>query len=403
MIKLKTDICIVGGGLAGKTLALALSSQDFDVVLVERATGPAADNRVTSLNMSTAQLYKAIGLWPALERHSQPMVDIRVADGRTGPRIGFDALMDFGAAHGVVIHNEVILAALDGALAKASNVRVIGGVAAQLAQANMARQTVSLSNGDTVEACLVCACDGARSALRTALGIETDVKSYGQANITATLDHENDHGGAGFQRFMPGGPVAFIPMQGKQSSLAWTLPQAQATAVMALDDATFMALLADQIFCGDDADLRGPFTAVGARSTYPLKAMTAHAFHGPRAVLVGDAAHAIHPLAGQGFNLTARDIGVLVDVLLEARSVGDDIGSPRWGVAYTRQRRPDILALYMATDRLNKVFSTQAPGRTLLRGAVMALSTRLPKVGTRFAQQAQGSLLGLPTLMRDAG
>jgi 2-octaprenyl-6-methoxyphenol hydroxylase len=395
-----SDICIVGGGLAGKTLALALSSQDFDVTLVERFSGQAADNRVTSLNMSTAQLYKSIGLWPSLEPHSQPMVDIRVVDGQAGPRISFEALADFGEAHGVVVHNEAILAALDAALADAPTVKMVSGVAATLGDTQMARQSIDLSNGDRIDAHLICACDGARSALRDALGIETDRKSYGQANITATLTHENDHEGAGFQRFLPGGPVAFIPMQGNESSLAWTLPQAQAEAVMALDDAAFMALLSDQIFADDDADQRGPFTAVSARSTYPLKAMVAHRLDGPRAVLVGDAAHAIHPLAGQGFNLTARDIGALVDVLLEARGVGDDIGSPRWCQAYSRQRRADIMALFAATDSLNRVFSTQAPGAQMLRRGVMALGKRLPKIGSGFAQQAQGNVLGLPSLMR---
>lgn len=403
MTVIDTDICIVGGGLAGKTLALALAHHDFDVTMIERAAQPAADNRVTSLNMSTAQLYKNIGLWPAMEGHSQLMADIRVVDGHSGPRMAFDALADFGEAHGVVVPNGVILSALDAALETKSQVKTFTGVAATLGKTDLGFQNVGLSSGETVCAALVCAADGARSALRGALGIEADIKDYGQANITATLTHENDHEGAGFQRFMPGGPVAFIPMRGNQSSLAWTLPTPQAKAVMALDDAAFMALLSDQIFSGDDADGRGPFTSVSARSTYPLKALTAHRFDGPRAVLVGDAAHAIHPLAGQGFNLTVRDIAALIDILLEARSVGEDIGSPRWTKAYTHQRRPDILAMLAATDGLNRLFSTSAPGRKLLRRGMMKLSRKLPQAGTGFAKQAQGSLLGLPSLMQDAG
>lgn len=398
-----TEICIVGGGLAGKTLALALAHHDFAVALVERAAQPGSDNRVTSLNMSTAQLYKNIGLWPAMEGDSQVMADIHVVDGPGGPRIAFDALADFGEAHGVVVPNGVILEALDAALKTKPQVKAYTGVAATLGKTELGFQNIALSSGETISAPLICACDGARSALRAALGIEADIQDYGQANITATLTHENAHEGAGFQRFMPGGPVAFIPMRGNQSSIAWTLPTSQAKAVMALDEAAFMALLSDQIFGEDDADGRGPFTGVSARSTYPLKALTAHRFDGPRAVLVGDAAHAIHPLAGQGFNLTVRDIAVLLDILLEARSVGEDLGSPRWTKAYTRQRRPDIMAMLAATDGLNRLFSNNARSAQMLRRGIMKLSKKLPQAGTGFAKQAQGSLLGLPSLMREAG
>lgn len=396
-------ICIVGGGLAGRTLALALASQKFDVVLVERDSTAKPDDRVTSLNVSTTAMFTNIGLWPALGAHAQPMTDIKVVDGDGGPAIAFAALEGFGARHGDVVHNQVILGALDKALAKSPYVTVVPGASAALGDASPAAQSILLSNGDRVDAALICAADGARSCLRTQMNIEVDTKSYGQANITATLAHENPHGCAGFQRFMPGGPVAFIPMQGNQSSLAWTLPTVQAKAVMALDDAAFMALLSDQIFGTDGADARGPFTRVGPRSTYPLYALVAQRFHAARLVLVGDAAHAIHPLAGQGFNLTARDVAGLVDVLKEARAAGEDIGSPRWTKAYTHQRRADILALYAATDGLNRLFSTTAPGRSLFRKSLIKAGQRAPKIGGSFTKQAQGSLLGLPSLMREAG
>ncbi|MEM6680727.1 MAG: FAD-dependent monooxygenase [Pseudomonadota bacterium] len=394
------DIAVVGGGLAGKTLAAALSAQDFDVVLIERESTAAADNRVTSLNMSTVQMYRNIGAWQHMKAHAQAMADIRVVDGPAGPSISFETLSTFGEAHGYVVHNEVIVAALDKTLKGTKSVMTVHGTAAALGQALAGSQQLNLSNGKTIDASLICACDGARSPLRSALGIETSMTDYRQANITATLDHANDHAGVGFQRFMPGGPVAFIPMQGQQSSLAWTLPKAQARAVMALDDDAFMALLSDQIFRGDNADARGPFTAASARSTYPLRAQIAERLDGPRCVLVGDAAHTIHPLAGQGFNLTARDIAALTDILLAARSVGEDIGSARHGHSYTRARRADILALFVATDQLNRLFSSRRFGPRALRRAIMAAGRILPKVGTGFALQAQGALLGLPSLMR---
>jgi len=394
------DIAIVGGGLAGKTLAAALSARQFSVAMIERAKTPIADNRVTSLNMSTVQMYRNIGAWDAMAKQSQLMHDIRVVDGPGGPSIAFETLGEYGQDHGYVVHNEAILQALDETLSAADDMTTLRGVTASLGEIVASRQQISLSNGKTIAASLVCAADGANSRLRSTHGIEMRITDYGQANITATLTHENEHAGIGFQRFMPGGPVAFIPMQGAQSSLAWTLPRAQAKAVMALDDAAFMALLTDQIFSTDGADTRGPFTGVSARSTYPLIARIAERLDAQRCVLVGDAAHTIHPLAGQGFNLTARDIAALTDILTHARSVGEDIGARRHLKAYTRARTADILALFTATDQLNRLFSTQKRAAKILRRGVMAAVKKLPKVGSGFAMQAQGSLLGLPTLMR---
>jgi len=331
---------------------------------------------------------------------AQSMDYIRVVDGPAGPAISFEALSQFGEAHGYVVHNETIVAGLDKTLEAANQVTILRGVSAALGDSDAGQQQLTLTDGSRASAALICACDGARSPLRSALGIEARVTDYRQANITATLRHANDHEGVGFQRFMPGGPVAFIPMQGQESSLAWTLPAAQARAVMALDDEAFMALLSDQIFSGDAADTRGPFTQVSARTTYPLKAQIAERFDGARCVLVGDAAHTIHPLAGQGFNLTARDIAVLTDILLDARGVGEDIGGPRTASAYTRARRADVLALFVVTDQLNRLFSSRKLSARALRRGVMAAGRALPKVGAGFAMQAQGAVLGLPSLMR---
>lgn len=392
------DIAIVGGGLAGQTLAATLRYLDFSVALIEGRKLARADDRVTSLNASSVRLYERIGLWPAMVAGAQAMHDICVVDGPHGPGLSFED-GNTEAAHGHVVHNQDILDALASSRQGDRSLFVVEQTSARLAKVGPGHSSLALSNGEALKARLVCAADGGRSPLRAAAGIGTLLRRYKQANITATLTHANDHHGVGFQRFLPGGPVAFIPMTGKQSSLAWTVPQSAAPGILELDDAAFLKLLSAQIFASDQADMRGPLTATGPRSTYPIMANIAERFDSDRLLLIGDAAHVIHPLAGQGFNLTVRDIGVAAQLLKETRAVGGDLGAQSVGAAYSARRRPDILATFAATDSLNRAFSTQNRGWTLLRRSAMAIGKRTALTRKLFAAQAQGSIFGLPELM----
>ncbi|MEO0410991.1 MAG: FAD-dependent monooxygenase [Pseudomonadota bacterium] len=395
------DIAIVGGGLAGQTLAAALRHFDFSVALIEGSSLSKADDRVTALNASSVRLYERIGLWPNMAKTAQPMHDLRVFDGPKGPGISFEdgkAEVE-AAAHGYVVHNQEILSALAASRRSDEGLRVYEGTSAHVTDVGVGFSALALADGSQINTHLVCAADGGRSPLRSAAGISAFTRNYKQANITATLTHENDHGGIGFQRFLPGGPAAFIPMTNKQSSLAWTVPQNAAAAILALDDAAFLRLLSDQIFGQDDADQRGPLTLAGPRSTYPICANIAERFHGDRLLLIGDAAHVIHPLAGQGFNLTVRDIGVAVELLSDTRGVGGDLGSAALGRRYSAQRRPDILATFAATDTLNRAYSTRSPGWKMVRRAAMKIGKRQAMLRQLFSAQAQGSVFGLPELM----
>ncbi|MEM1021339.1 MAG: FAD-dependent monooxygenase [Pseudomonadota bacterium] len=412
MTSIHYDIVIIGGGLAGQSLAAALSHHDFSVALIEAAALGKKDDRVTALNASSATFYDSIGVWKHLEAHAQPMHDVVVVDGPNGRPLSFEgdgteSTRASDAAHGHVVHNQVILEGLTKACKAARSLDIYTGGTAAVEAEEAGGLTLLLSGGSNagkrIHGAVVCAADGGRSALRRWAGIDSLTRDYGQANITATLTHDNAHHGVGFQRFMPQGPVAFIPMQGQHSSLAWTVSQESAPDIMALDHAAFLRLLSAQIFgqnAADPADPRGPLTATGPRSTYPIKANIANRFHGERLMLVGDAAHVIHPLAGQGFNLSVRDIALATELFLDTRAVGGDLGSQRLLRAYTSRRRPDILATFGATDMLNRAYSTTAMGWTALRQVAMRLGRRQPRLRTVFSQQAQGSLLGLPRLMK---
>ncbi|MEM7569406.1 MAG: FAD-dependent monooxygenase, partial [Pseudomonadota bacterium] len=408
------DIAIVGGGLAGQSLAAALRHLDFSVALIEGRSLAKTDDRVTSLNRSSITLYERIGVGAALLKAAQPMFDIKVVDDATGAAMSFeegsvpDAPGDGQedtpvAAHGYVVHNQDILAALAQSRQGDEGLVVFENTSAHIEEIAPSHAVLALADGTKLKAGLVCAADGGRSAFRAAAGISSLSRTYKQANITATLTHAHGHGGIGFQRFLPGGPVAFIPMQGTQSSLAWTVPESAAGSILGLSDEAFLALLSAQIFGADEADTRGPLTATGPRSTYPIRANIADTFHAARLLLVGDAAHVIHPLAGQGFNLTVRDIGVVAQLLQETRALGGDIGGEALCAAYSARRRPDILATFAATDALNRAYSTRNPAWTLLRNAAMRLGKRQAMLRQLFSAQAQGSVFGLPPLMAPEG
>ena len=252
-----------------------------------------------------------------------------------------------------------------------------------------------LADGRHVRARLAVAADGARSASRDAVGIEVVRWAYEQTGIVCTVAHERPHRGIAHERFLPAGPFAILPMKGNRSSLVWTERAALAPQLMEADEATFAAELGARF-----GDFLGALEVVGPRWSYPLSLTHARSYVAPRLALAGDAAHAIHPIAGQGFNLGIRDIAVLAELVVDQARLGLDIGSDDLLAHYQRWRRFDAVALIAVTDGLNRLFSNHHPALRVTRDVGLAMVNQVPPLKRVFMRHAMGLVGDLPRLAR---
>jgi len=408
-----TDIVIVGGGLVGLTAALALTRRaagaPFTVTVID-ALDPAMvadaayDGRNSSIAYASWRMFEALGIADRLAGHQQPINDILVTDGRV--REGASPLfLHFAAAElaaetghaplGHFVENRHLRAALTDAVAQQHTIEVMAPAAVASVAYAPRHATVRVQDGRTVRARLCVAADGRTSQMRAAAGIKTIGWDYDQAGIVATMVHEHPHDGVAQEYFLPGGPFAVLPMTGNRSSLVWTERKAVARDLMALDDTAFAAE-AQARFGG----YLGACHPDGPRWSYPLSLQLARDYVRPRLALVGDAAHAIHPLAGQGYNLGMRDVAALADVLVDARQVGLDIGALTVLERYQRWRRFDNTALAVMTDGLNRLFSNDIGPLRLARDLGLGAVNRIGPLRRLFMRQAAGAVGELPTLMR---
>ena len=367
-----TDILIVGGGMAGRLCALALGQgalsqgalgqAGFETRVVERAE-TASDPRTTALAYASVRALRRLGVWAHLEAKAEPVRDIVVApvapadrfrDGATGPVLHFgdELLSDTERWDGTplawMVRNDDLTAAIRAASA---DIGVHVGEARTMRANGTAR--VTLAGGETLSATLVVACDGARSRLRRASGVRASVRDAKQDALTLTVRHERPHEGVARQVFPVGGPLAALPLTGGRSSLVWSMPRGVADAYEAAGPDAFC-----EAAVGALGDALGALTPDGALARFPLRTLRAERLFANRLALVGDAGHVIHPLAGQGFNLTIADIAALTEVLEDARATGLDIGHGTVLAEYDRWRRPAALAMTLGTSGLNRVLST---------------------------------------------
>jgi 2-octaprenyl-6-methoxyphenol hydroxylase len=405
------DVLIVGGGMVGATLALALKSGGLEPLLIDRAPmkaqlDEAFDGRASAIAFSSFRQWRAIGVAPLLEPHAQRLEQILVTDGRSpgagaGPALSsflrFDsaeiAERSDGEPLGYMLENRHIRAGLAKAL-EAAKVRILAPaqLSALTVEAGAAR--LDLLEGTQLRAPLVVGADGKGSFVRKAAGINNIGWPYPQSGVVATVQMEQPHGGVAHEYFLPGGPFAILPLTGDRASLVWTEPTRRADALMAARPEAFEAHLNRRF-----GQFLGRARPVGARFVYPLSLSLAERMTTDRIALIGDAAHAIHPIAGQGLNLGLKDIAALAEVLVDAARLGEDIGTDLVLERYARWRRFDNVVLAAGTDAFNRLFSNDHASLRLLRGAGMAVVNAIPPARRFFMQEAGGASGDLPRLL----
>jgi len=396
------DLIIVGAGPVGLALALALGPTglglDCVVVTATKPRRPAigGPGRAYALGAASHRMLGRLGVWPLVKPQAQAMERIIVTDGSVG---GSQlSLLEFGeadASHGpaYIVEEPALLAGLLDTLVKPSaSPFQVGDVTGFTDLGNLGE--ICLADGRRMRAPLVVAADGAASRLASLNAIAQVSWDYGQAGLVATIEHDLPHKGVAVERFYPSGPFAMLPLTGKRTSLVWTEAQTEATRLVNLQRPAFQAELERRF--GDD---RGGILGIGPRRAYPLKFKIARKFTAPRLALVGDAAHVVHPLAGQGLNLGFRDVAALAECVADAARLGLDVGNATTLTRYERWRRFDTVQSALGYDGLNRLFSNDHDGLRLVRDLGLGLVDRLPSIKRAFMAEAAGLTGETPRLL----
>lgn len=409
------DLAIVGGGLNGSLLALAAGDAGLRTALIDRVPLTALaeagfDGRTTAIAYTSQRLFDAVGVWSEVAAEAEPILDIRISDaghdGRASPLfLHFDhreaaADTEPAAPMGWIVENRFLRAAMLRRLAACPAVELVAPAEVVATDRDPHRAVLTLKDGRHLETRLVASAEGRSGTMREDAGIGARAWSYGQIAIVLVARHERPHGGVAQEKFLPGGPFAILPMRDgaegeHRSSIVWTERALVARRLLELDNARFQAEFARR-FGGH----LGAVSAVGPRWSYPLSLVHADRYIDTRLVLVGDAAHGIHPIAGQGYNLGVRDIAALVEVLVDAKRLGLDVGAADTLERYVQWRRADNLTMVAATDLLNRLFSNDIAPLRLARDLGLAAVNRIPALRRFFVRHAMGMEGDLPKLIR---
>lgn len=401
------DVLIVGGGLVGSTLACVLASAGVETVLVDRedpadVMDAGFDGRASAIAAGSRHMMESVGLWDAVEA-AQPIRDIMVTDGKVGRRPSALSLhydhRDVGEPFGHIVENRELRKAQHRFMPRLDTLRLLAPVGVSLVARRSGGIEATLDDGRKVRAALVCGCDGRNSRLREDAGIKTARWDYWQAGIVATVAHEKPHRGTAWEHFLPSGPFAMLPMVDAEdgthrSSIVWTERKNLSEWAVKLPEHAFGQELERRF-----GDRLGRLRPVGPRFRYPLSGLNAERYIDRRLALVGDAAHAIHPIAGQGLNMGLRDVAALAECIVDARRLGLDVGARDVLERYQRWRRVDNLALVAATDSLDRLFSTDLAPLRLARDLGLAAVDRLDPLKRAFMRHAMGTLGRLPRLI----
>jgi len=403
-----TEIIIAGGGLVGNALAISLAQGGMQVVVVDplpRAAQVDAgfDSRTSAISSGSVRILTHLNVWQHIAPHAQPIHDIRVCD---QDKLGFVHYSDkdVGTPFGYIVENQILRRGLYMGLEGEKNIRVIESMVSGFSTTPTSA-TVELENGERITAPLMVAADGRFSKLREQAGIGHRIISYNQTAIVCVMEHTQPHDGLALEKFYPVGPFALLPLKPtdagvNRSGVVWTEHENDAPHYLALSDEDFNAELQRRVGAGAD-NYWGAVKAVGKRFSYPLKLMHAHNVVAHRFALVGDAAHGIHPIAGQGVNLGYRDVAVLAELLIDQHKLGLDLGAEALLTRYQRWRRFDSFSMTASTDILNRLFSNNLPGLSLLRRAGMVAVEHMPPVKKYFMKHAMGLIGDLPRMMKD--
>jgi 2-octaprenyl-3-methyl-6-methoxy-1,4-benzoquinol hydroxylase/2-octaprenylphenol hydroxylase len=387
------DIAVAGGGMVGAACALALARRGFAVALLEAhdpapwIAGEPEDLRVIALAPSSARLLDGLGVWRDIEAaRVSPYRHMRVWDAASGAEIAFDAASEGHAQLGWIVENKLVASVLWSALDGAGVRRLCPAHVASFAVRDN-RVTLDLADGATLSTALLVIADGAGSRLRGQAGTAVRGRDYRQRAVVAHVATERAHQATAWQRFTHEGPIALLPLADGRSSIVWSLPDARAREVLALDDAAFC------VAAGVASDFRlGRITTTTPRASFSLKLQLAKTYATDRCVLLGDAAHAVHPLAGQGANLGLRDVAELASVLGEARAAGRDFTAPHVLQRYARRRRASGTLDALTFDMIERAFAWQPLPWTALRGAGIRVVDRLTPLKRTLAARAAGKI-----------
>ncbi|MGA8615085.1 MAG: ubiquinone biosynthesis hydroxylase [Xanthobacteraceae bacterium] len=403
MTRNDADMLIVGGGFAGLTLAIAVRQAlgpSFTVVVADPGLGVShgGDERASAIVAAARRLFETIGVWQSVADDAQPILDMVVTDSRLNDAVRpvfltFAGEIEPGEPFAHMIENRKLVDALE---AKAREVGVELRPAALKEFSGEGHNICArLSDGGEFSTRLLVAADGARSTIRTAAGIATHGWNYGQSAIVINVEHERDHEGRAEEHFLPAGPFAILPLKGRRSSIVWTERARDAERIMALPDDAFHAELEQRFKLH-----LGAIKVIGARRVHPLGFFVARSFIADRIALVGDAAHVIHPIAGQGLNMGLKDVAALAEVVVDAARLGLDPGAASVLEQYQRWRRFDTMTMGLATDGLNRLFSNRSDVLRLVRDVGLGMVERLPGLKRLFIREAAGLAGEVPKLLR---
>ena len=396
--EINTDILVVGGGLNGLPLAIALASAGLEVVVLEREdpktiTSEIFDGRVSAIAHASRNLLRTIGVWEHVQQ-TQPMLDIRITDGPSKQFLHYDHRQLGDEPFGHMVENRHLRLAILKRAAELEALNLLAPATYRTVTRDQDGVQAELEDGRVVKARLIVAADGRLSPLRKLAGIGTVGWRYDQAGIVCTVAHELPHKGVAQERFLNPGPFAILPMTGNRSSLVWTEQTDTAAKIMSLEDTEFEAAMSRRF-----GTYLGDIEVVGPRWSYPLALHQADDYIAERMVLIGDAAHGMHPIAGQGLNLGLRDVAALAEIITDAARLGLDPGTGNNLEKYQQWRRFDSVALLAITDGLNRLFTTDVGPVRLARDTGLSLVNNLPRVKGFFMEHARGTVGKLPRLL----
>lgn len=394
------DVLIAGGGHVGLALAVALrhAAPTLSVTLVDAAGVASQQQRASAIAAAGRRMLDALGVWQSMADEAQPITEMVVTDSRTRDVVRPVFLTFAGAAEdnepfAHMVMNQTMVDALHAAALKAGVKVIAPDIVADFTM-DSGHVRARLTEGGEISARLLVAADGLKSRLRDLAGIRTAKWSYGQSGIVATVAHERPHGGRAEEHFLPAGPFAILPLRGNRASLVWTERSDDADRIVA-DPLVFQIELERRF-----GHRLGHIETIGQPRAFPLGLTLARSFVKPRFALAGDAAHGIHPIAGQGLNLGFRDVAALAETIVEAHRLGLDIGSLAVLERYERWRRFDTFEMGVVTDTLNRIFSNDNAALRLARDVGLGIVDRLPSFKKLFIQQAAGEGGALPRLLR---
>lgn len=403
-MKVDSDIIIVGGGLNGSLMAIAAANIGFSTIVLDSKDNEASvenrfDGRSYALALSSVRLLKNLDIFKDIIDKSQPILDIKILDGKLvqGPSqfsLHFDNNEIHDGPMGQMVEDRFIRKALFTKINKNEQIDYKFNSKVTEHKKQSGYISVTLDNGKKLDTKLLVGADGRNSELANRAEIKKSGWKYNQSALVCAIEHEADHNGVAWQYFMPSGPLAVLPMTGKRSCIVWTEQNANAKAINLFDETRYTKILAARL-----GNFLGKFKIIGDRHTYPLELSIADQFIDERLALIGDAAHSVHPIAGQGLNAGFKDIAVLAHIIQDAHNRGEDLGSLGVLKRYEEWRRFDSAQLAYSTDLFNKLFSNENEALRLARNIGLKLLDSIPVAKRNIIKEAAGITGELPRLM----